>query len=374
MTRWDPDDMTNTVYDTVSDVVIDRQRNAGFLLDSDLFDNAFFSVSPAEAAVMEPAQRLALEKSYEALHGTGYSKADLMGSLTGVWVGMWASEYTEVLRQSKGASTVYAATASTCSVACGRISFALGLQGPCSAIDTACSSGIVAAHDALRAVQNTECKTGLVVGINMIFSQWTSMMMATAGMTSPKGRCHTFDARADGYARGEGIYAISLQASGDTTKPVMHGCAIQQDGKSASLTAPNGQAQIQLMRAGMADAGTPPSDLACYEAHGTGTPLGDPIEVRSTKAAILAGRGDAEPLQIGSVKANCGHGEPAAGVLGIIRLAMGLMAGQAPPNAQLRAMNEHVASTMEGSTAGAMPVQIADLPRCRTRCPTARAE
>ena len=202
----------------------------------------------------------------------------------------------------------------------------------------------------------------------MIFSQWTSMMMATAGMTSPKGRCHTFDARADGYARGEGIYAISLRASGDATRPVMHGCAIQQDGKSASLTAPNGQAQSQLMRAGMADAGSPPSELSSYEAHGTGTPLGDPIEVRSTKAAVLAGRDGAEPLQLGSVKANCGHGEPAAGVLGILRLALGLMLGQAPPNAQLRTINEHVLSAMDDTRAGALPVQLAALPEVATRC------
>jgi acyl transferase domain-containing protein/thioesterase domain-containing protein len=359
-TRWNADSAAVLSGESVSEVVVDRLRNGGFMLESELFDNAIFGVSPAEAALMDPSQRLVLEKGYAALFGSGLRKSDLLGSLTGVYVGMWASEYTEVLREGARSLSAYAATGSSCSIASGRVSFALGLQGPCSSIDTACSSSLVAMHDGLRAVQCNECSAGLVVGVNMIFSQAASMLMAIVGMTSPRGRCHTFDSRADGYARSEGCYAAALRSSKLSSETNIRGCVVQQDGKSASLTAPSGQAQQQLFHATMSDAAMQPADLSGMEAHGTGTPLGDPIEMRSTKMAILDLRGGCESLHIGSVKANCGHGEPAAGVSGIVRLVLGLMARQTPPNAQLRIMNEHVASAIL-SAAVCVPTQLHQL-------------
>ena len=194
-----------------------------------------------------------------------------------------------VARSPSLASSVYSATAATCSVAAGRLSFVLGLQGPCSSIDTACSSGLVASHGGLRALQMHECAAALALGVNMMFSQASAVATAMAGMTSSRGRSHSFDSRADGYGRGEGCHAAVLQPSGDGDTPGLSllGSCVRQDGKSASLTAPNGQAQQALLRAALADGGVEPAALSAYEAHGTGTPLGDPIEVRSLAAAVL---------------------------------------------------------------------------------------
>eukprot|EP00967_Tisochrysis_lutea_P159256 scaffold329498_cov59-Tisochrysis_lutea.AAC.1 len=179
-------------------------------------------------------------------------------------------------------------------------------------------------------------------------------------MLSTRGRCHTFDARADGYVRGEGCYSMLLRSADDVEKAVFEGAAVQQDGKSASLTAPNGQAQRQLIRAALADASLLESDLFGYEAHGTGTPLGDPVEIRALEASVLVRRGGGRPLAIGSSKANWGHAEAAAGACGLVCLGLRLMAEQAPPNAQLRIMNVHVVETIAGSP-GVMPVQLLSL-------------
>merc|ERR1712086_238265 len=313
--RWDTADLSR--FAAVSEPVAARQRCASFLADAELFDNGFFGVSPSEAATMDPQQRRLLECGYEALHGAAMRKAELLGSVTGVFLGIWNPEFGEVVARSPSlASSVYSATAATCSMAAGRLSFVLGLQGPCSSIDTACSSGLVASHGGLRALQTHECTAALALGVNMIFSQAAAVATAMAGMTSPRGRSHSFDNRADGYGRGEGCHAAVLQPSGDGIKPAklsLLGSCVRQDGKSASLTAPNGQAQQALLRAALADGGVEPAALSAYEAHGTGTPLGDPIEVRSLAAAVLAARVPSPPLCVGSLKANCGHAEPAVG-------------------------------------------------------------
>ena len=357
--RWDTSDLSR--FAAVPETVAARQRCASFLADAELFDNGFFGVSPAEAAAMDPQQRRLLECGYEALHGAAMRKAELLGSVTGVFLGIWNPEFGEVVARSPSlASSVYAITAATCSLAAGRLSFVLGLQGPCSSIDTACSSGLVASHGSLRALQMHECTAALALGVNMIFSQAACISLAIAGMTSPRGRSHSFDSRADGYGRGEGCHAAVLQPSGDGDTPGLSllGSCVRQDGKSASLTAPNGQAQQALLRAAFADGGVEPAALSCYEAHGTGTPLGDPIEVRSLAAAVLAARAPSPPLCVGSLKANCGHAEPAAGLAGLLRLAAGLLEAQAPPNAQLRRINPHVGSAVEG-VACALPTQLA---------------
>jgi acyl transferase domain-containing protein len=335
--------------------------HGGFLASAELLDHSCFGISPAEAAVMDPQQRLLLEHSFGALLAAGTPTQQLMGSLTGVFVGVWASEYAEVLRESPAGRSVYAATAATCSVVAGRVSFVLGLHGPCVSYDTACSSGLVACHSGRRVLQHGECTSEVVAGVNMIFSPSFCAIIALAGMTSPTGRSHSFDARADGYARGEACAAGVL--SGETGSAAgaidVCGSAVQSDGRSASLTSPNGQAQQGLLRAALTDATTLANNVAMSEAHGTGTALGDPIEVGALAGAVLSGRpASCSPVGVGGAKANIGHAEPAAGLTGLVQLAVGLMRCSASPNAQLRVLNLHLHSVMMRSSC-VMPTQLA---------------
>lgn len=236
------------------------------------------------------------------------------------------------------------------SIASGRLSYVLGLHGPCVSYDTACSAALAANHSALRAIQHHECTSGLVTGISLMLLPQVGVTFATAGMTSATGSSKTFDIRADGYARGEACGAVVLQCEQDLEEGGVQvlGSCLRQDGKSASLTAPNGQAQQGLYRAAISDANVSEGDLSCVEAHGTGTPLGDPIEAGSLAAAVVRARSGQVPLVLGSVKANAGHAEPAAGVTGMLRLAAGLLAMQGSPNAQLRIINPHVLSALDG--------------------------
>ena len=323
-------------------------RHGGFMRGAELLDNARFGVSPAEAAAMDPQQRLLLECGYEALHAARLDRVAVGGSLTGVFVGIAAQEFGSVLAASPAGGSVYAATGSALSIASGRLSYVLGLHGACAAYDSACSAALVAFHAAVRSVQSKECSSGLVEGVNLMLGPAVGTSFAIAGMTSPAGRSHTFDARADGYARGEACVAVALlaeDADGDTLagRAGVGGCAVRCDGRSASLTAPNGQAQQGLLRASLADAAASADSLVAAEAHGTGTALGDPIEAGSLQGAVMGNRSaSCVPLSAGGVKANIGHAEQAAGLTGLVRLAVGLLRGNAPPNAQLRVLNPHV--------------------------------
>ena len=237
----------------------------------------------------------------------------------------------------------------------GRISFALGLHGPSVVIDTACSSSLVAMEQASNAIKLGKCDKAVVGSINLILSPWISISYAKAGMTSPDGKCHTFDAGANGYCRGEGCGAVVLKRlsdavrDGDAIYAVLRGSSVLQDGKSASLTAPNGRAQEQLLRAALADAGVDAQDVRYIEAHGTGTNLGDPIETEALARVYGDGRSDDDPLYVSSVKANIGHLEPAAGMAGVLSAIVALQMQRAPPNAQLRHLNEKVAAAVSGT-------------------------
>ena len=244
-TRWSIDALHDAVKaGSMSDEIADRLSHGGFMLSPELFDASFFRISNAEAGVIDAQQRLLLERGYSSLHGAGFTRQSLLGSVTGVYVGVWTSEYSEILSASPAGSSVFAATAAHLSVFCGRISFVLGLQGACMSSDTACSSSLVAIHSAVRALQRVECTSALACGTNMMYSLVASMGSAVAGMTSRRGRSHTFDERADGYARGEACGSTALQLvqpSDDSSAGVsIHGIAVRQDGRSASLTAPNG--------------------------------------------------------------------------------------------------------------------------------------
>ena len=277
-------------------------------------DNRWFGVSPAEAAAMDPQQRMLLERGYDALHGAGLNKSTLIGSLTGVFIGAGVHDFEEVVKSSPTLrSNVYSATGSSASVMSGRLSYVLGMQGACAAYDTACSAALMANHAALHALQFDECDDALMAGVNLVLLPGVSISFAVAGMTAPHGACHTFDSRADGYARGEAVSAASLKTAHDDVAnrlPSMLGSAVRCDGKSASLTAPNGQAQQALLRASLLDAAVSADAVSCTEAHGTGTALGDPIEARSLAGAVLRKRQGGRALALGSFKANVGHGEP----------------------------------------------------------------
>ena len=340
-TRWDAADRPSEL-----DVrVADRTCHGAFIFGAEAFDNRRFAISSAEAGAMDPQQRVLLEGGYVSLHTSGSNRATLNGSGTGVALGIYATEFARLLAGSPLGRSVYA-TSTSLSIASGRVSFALGLQGPCTSFETACSASLVACHSAVRALQHAECSPHLAAGVNLMLLQASSVGMAIAGMTSVAGRCHTFDRRADGFARSEGLSAAVVRICDDRGRVLLRGSAVRQDGRSASLTAPNGQAQQGLLRGALHDASLEACALSLHETHGTGTALGDPIEAGSLAAAVLAQQRPEDVLVCGGVKANLGHGESTAGVSGLLRLALGLASGDAAPNAQLRALNPHVGGAL----------------------------
>ena len=268
-----------------NDVVEGTSSFGSFMDTIQLFDNRSFGLSPAEAGLMDPHQRLALEGGYSTLHKAGFRRSMLMGSVTGVFAGIWQSDYSTVLpRRGPSSRGPLAVTATGCSMLVGRLSYLLGLQGPCIPFDTACSSSITASHAAWCGLQRRETDPALVQGVNIMCDSGLSQMFNAAHMMSPTGKSHTFDSRADGYARGEACCSAVLQLELPTSgSGGMHyeGGAVRQDGKSASLTAPNGVAQQALLRVALEHAKRAAGGAFLLEAHGTGTSLGDPIEARA---------------------------------------------------------------------------------------------
>ena len=353
--RWDIDDWPCDV----EVALVSRARHGAFLQNGSVsFDSEAFRIASAEAHAMDPQQRLVLEDGYAALHASGVVRSDLSGSGTGVALGIYAIDFAQILAQSPLARSVYA-SANSLSIASGRVSFALGLNGPCMSIETVCSASLVACHSAVRALQHNECTSHLAMGVNLMLSQVNSIVMAISGVTSIAGRCHTFDERADGYARGEGASGVVLSHTMAAAVVGLQGSAVRQDGRSASLTAPNGQAQRSLLEAAHAEAGLAEGLLALSEAHGTGTRLGDPIEAGSLAASFDKVGGE-HRLAWGGVKACVAHGETTAGTTGLLELTLCLQLGSVAPNAQLRSLNSHVAEALRGITC-ALSVQQARL-------------
>ena len=319
--RWDVNAVTAQEVG-LSEQVKSRMMWGCFVEDLELFDASFFKISTAEVSAMDPQQRLLLEYSYLALHDAGYTKEALKRCNMGVFVGIGGIDAAEVAGRSDSQVSVYSANGTSNSTAAGRVSFVFGLQGPCVAYDTACSSALVALHAAVRCLQAGDCELAMMASVNVMLTPTISRSFAIAGMTSPTGRCHTFDESADGYCRGEGCSAVVLKRMGDAHSDqdrvyaVVRGVSVAQDGTSASLTAPNGQAQEKLLHAALRDAGLASHELDYLETHGTGTALGDPIEMGALAAVMGQSRGDEYPLVIGSAKANVGHLEAAAGITG----------------------------------------------------------
>lgn len=305
-------------------------KEFGFIEGMEEFDAAFFSISPREALFMDPQQRLLLETTWHALEDAGIDPRTLKGRRVGVFVGIQASEYTQLLRaQAKEYSFgMYHATGNALSVASGRIAYILGTQGPALSIDTACSSSLVALHEAVRALYSGDCDLALVAGVNSIIDPNTLVALSNAQMLSPDGRCKTFDVHADGYGRAEGCGVIILQsigqakANGSRIQAILKSSCVNQDGPSSGLTVPNGVAQASLLEQSLQAAGLNPEEIDYIECHGTGTSLGDPIEMEAI-SKVYGGR-KGYPLIIGTVKTNIGHLESASGVAGLIKTILAM--------------------------------------------------
>ena len=324
-------------------------RWGGFIDDIDKFDAAFFGISPREANNLDPQQRLLLEVAWEALENAGQPAAEMVGSQTGVFIGISGNDYASLMTNSGGIEDInpYNGTGTAFSVASGRLSYVLGLQGPSVSIDTACSSSLVAVHQACQSLRSNECNLALAGGVNAILTPEATVYFSKLHAMATDGRCKTFDASADGYVRSEGCGIVILKrlldaiAGGDTILAVIRGTAVNQDGRSNGLTAPNGLAQQAVIRAALNSAGISAQDVTYIEAHGTGTELGDPIEIRSI-GAVQEGRDPSTPLVVGSVKANIGHAEAAAGVAGLIKVVMALQAHQIPGQLHIKKLNPYV--------------------------------
>ena len=318
----------------------------GFLRQVDQFDAHFFSISPREAPFIDPQQRLLLEVAWEALEAAGQSPARLAGSQTGVFIGIGSSDYY-LLRQSgrQANHAPYFTTGNSHSIAANRLSYLLDLRGPSIAIDTACSSSLVAVHLACESLRRGESSLALAGGVNLILNPHLTDELARAGMLAADGRCKVFDAEADGYARAEGCGIVILKRlsdairDGDQIVAQIKASAINQDGRSNGLTAPNGLAQQSVIRRALENARIAPSEIDFVETHGSGTSLGDPIEVNSLISVLSEGRSPEQACLLGSVKANIGHLEAAAGVAGLIKAALSLSHAEIPAQLHLRKIN-----------------------------------
>ncbi|BBY80875.1 putative polyketide synthase [Mycolicibacterium pulveris] len=337
-------------------------RFGGFLDAVDEFDPEFFGISPREAVWIEPQQRLMLETVWEGLERAGYAPAALRGSRTGIFTGVAANEYAHLLSgESIDKIEPHFITGNALNAVPGRVAFALGFEGPAVAVDTACSSALVAVHQARQALQAGDCDLAVAGGVNVLLSPVTSVAASRARMLSPAGRCKTFDASADGYVRSEGCGILVLKRlsdavrDGDRICAVVAASAVNQDGASSGLTVPNGGAQQRLIETTLARAGLSGADVDYLEAHGTGTPLGDPIEVQAAAAAYGASRDPDKPLLMGSVKTNIGHLESASGAAGLIKVVLSLQHELLPKSLHFDKPSPHIPWE-------ALPVRVVDEP------------
>lgn len=324
-------------------------REGGFVPNLQNFDAPFFRISPREALSLDPQQRLLLEVSWEALENAAIAPEQLVGSQTGVFIGICGNDYWHrLVQRNPDTIDAYLTTGNTHSMASGRLSYIFGFNGPSLSVDTACSSSLVAVHLAVTSLRNRECDLALAGGVNRLILPEISINFAKANMLSPDSRCKTFDAAANGFVRSEGCGAIVLKrlsdavASGDNILAVICGSAVNQDGRTSGLTVPNGSAQQAVIRQALLNSKLEPAQISYVEAHGTGTLLGDPIEVEALGAIFDRDLSLEKPLLLGSVKTNIGHLEAAAGIASLIKVVLALQHDKIPPHLHLKNPNPHI--------------------------------
>jgi acyl transferase domain-containing protein len=360
---YDPD--LSTAAKTVT-------RRGSFLDRIDNFDSDYFGITPREADRMDPQQRLFLEVAIEALDDAGLTQPALAGTRTGVYVASYHNDYAQLQYGDLEAIDPRTLTGTLHSVLANRLSWFLDLRGPSVSVDTACSASLVAVHLACQSLRMGECDIAIAGGVSLMIAPELLVSMSKVGFMAPDGRCKTFDALADGFGRGEGCSVIVLKrladAIGDRDRilGVVRGSAVNQDGRSTLLAAPNGLAQAALIREALASAQLEPERIGFVETHGTGTALGDPIEVEAIAATIGRTAEGAPPCLLGSLKANLGHLEAAAGVTGLIKTVLALREGAVPAQPNFHELNPHIALT---GTRLAIPKALTpwaagDQPRC----------
>jgi acyl transferase domain-containing protein/acyl carrier protein len=310
------------------------------------FDAAFFGISPREAEELDPQQRILLETTYHALESAGYA-GDSELTDVGVYVGAMSHDYVSRSRSTRSISEYSLVGTAHCMLA-GRLAYAFGFKGPATTMDTACSSSLVALHQACLGIKHDDCSVAVVGGVNLILSPDGFIGACQANMLSPEAECRVFAKGSTGYSRGEGCGVMILKdlekavEDGDSVLAVIEGTAVNQDGASQGITAPNVHAQVDVMRRCLSNAGLRPDQVTYLETHGTGTPLGDPIEVQAIDAVYGGDVDRATPLLIGAAKANIGHTESAAGIAGLIKAILVLREREAPPILNLVELNEHL--------------------------------
>ena len=351
--RWDIKQAVD--YKALTPTQAQCVRFGGFMLGAEVFDARAFALSPSEVNAMDPQQRLLLDHAYQALHSTAHRRGPLLGGDGGVFLGIEHPDWALAQPPSARAS-VYAVTGDNVSVCAGRVSFALGMQGPCSSIDTACASSLSACQAAAHAVKAGDCLAATTMAVALKLHPKPTLAAAAAGMLSKDGRCKTLDASANGYMRGEAVGCLMLTRDERFVEMDLSSSAVRQDGKSASLTAPNGSAQRGLLVAALAFAGCAAAEVSTVQAHGTGTPLGDPTEMGSI--IKVHGEPDRAPATVGAAKANVGHSEAASGQVGMLTVQRLLKDAEPAGNAKLRLLNPMVGDLL-GEDAGrfVLPMQ-----------------
>jgi phthiocerol/phenolphthiocerol synthesis type-I polyketide synthase A len=369
--RWDADAFYSddrTVPGTIC------TRDGGFLTSwkPDEFDAEFFSIAPREAAAMDPQQRLVLEVAWEALEDAGITAQAIRGSQTSVFIGLTANDYSLALAGNARPehADAYASFGNAANFAAGRLAYFLGARGPALVIDTACSSSLVAVHLACQSLRRRESDTAFAAGTNLILRPENSIACSRFGMLSPDGRCKTFDENADGYVRSEGCGVVVLKRlsdalrDGNRVQAVVRGSAVNQDGASSGQTVPNGPAQQALLRQALASSRLQPSDIDYIEAHGTGTALGDPIELDAL-GQVFSERNGSAPLVLGSVKTNLGHLESAAGIAGFIKTVLSVRHGYIPRHLNFEHLTPHASDRTSHFTIASQAMEWPSVGRAR---------